>query len=95
MKHRILSLSVVALLLASPAIQPRGWAGVAPEQMRDTEPSGALLSLMVGLSGDPSTEVVLNSGRDRTSSHNWFAWLPIGLAAEHGVWRASAAPNGS
>jgi len=53
---------------------------------RDTKPSGALLSLLAGLTSDPSNEVVLISGRDRTSLHNWFAWLPIGLAAEHGVW---------
>ncbi len=53
---------------------------------RDTKPSGGLLSLLAGLTADPSNEVVLISGRDRTSLHNWFAWLPIGLAAEHGVW---------
>jgi trehalose 6-phosphate synthase/phosphatase len=53
---------------------------------RDTKPSGALLNLLAGLTGDPANEVVLISGRDRPSLHNWFAWLPIGLAAEHGVW---------
>jgi trehalose 6-phosphate synthase/phosphatase len=53
---------------------------------RDTKPSGALLSLLAGLTGDPDNEVVLISGRDRLSLHNWFAWLPMGLAAEHGVW---------
>lgn len=53
---------------------------------RDAKPSGALLSLLAGLTGDPSNEVVLISGRDRMSLHNWFGWLPIGLAAEHGVW---------
>lgn len=53
---------------------------------RDTKPSGALLSLLAGLTGDPDNEVVLISGRDRMSLHNWFAWLPMGLAAEHGVW---------
>ena len=53
---------------------------------RDTKPSGALLSLLAGLTGDPNNEVVLFSGRDRMSLHNWFAWMRIGLAAEHGVW---------
>ncbi|MGZ9212297.1 MAG: hypothetical protein ACXW53_10400 [Candidatus Binatia bacterium] len=32
----MISLSLVALLLACPAIQPGVWAGVATEQMRDT-----------------------------------------------------------
>ena len=53
---------------------------------RDTKPSGALLSLLAGLTGDTKNEVVLLSGRDRMSLHNWFAWMRIGLAAEHGVW---------
>jgi len=47
------------------------------------------MELLSELSGYASTDVVLISGRDRTSLDGWFGHLPVGLVAEHGAWLKS------
>jgi trehalose 6-phosphate synthase/phosphatase len=54
---------------------------------RRANPTPALLKTLVSLAADPANELVLISGRDRATLHEWFANLPVGLAAEHGAWR--------
>jgi trehalose 6-phosphate synthase/phosphatase len=53
---------------------------------RDAKPAHLLLDMLARLAADPANEIVLVSGRDRTTMHNWFAGLAVGLAAEHGAW---------
>lgn len=50
------------------------------------QPTAPLLSLLKRLSSDPRNEVVLVSGRGRTTLDAWFGALDVGLAAEHGAW---------
>jgi len=52
-------------------------------------PDGELLDLLGALTSEPSNEVVIVSGRQRSDLQNWFGHLPIGLIAEHGVWLRS------
>ena len=54
---------------------------------RRANPTPALLKILASLAADPANELVLISGRDRATLHEWFANLPVGLAAEHGAWR--------
>ncbi|MEO8287052.1 MAG: bifunctional alpha,alpha-trehalose-phosphate synthase (UDP-forming)/trehalose-phosphatase [Chloroflexota bacterium] len=49
-------------------------------------PTPHMLYLLEKLSQDPDTDVVIVSGRDRTTLSEWLGALPIGLVAEHGVW---------
>lgn len=49
-------------------------------------PDQELLDLLAGLSADPTTELVIVSGRPRRDLEEWFGALPIDLIAEHGVW---------
>jgi trehalose 6-phosphate synthase/phosphatase len=53
-----------------------------PEQ---AAPKGALLSLLDELSGMPSTEVVIISGRNYLTLEKWLGHLSIHLVAEHGA----------
>jgi len=50
------------------------------------KPSQEILNIIKDLSEDDKNEVVIISGRDRTTIHNWFGMFNIGLVAEHGVW---------
>jgi trehalose 6-phosphate synthase/phosphatase len=54
-----------------------------PEQAR---PDPALLELLSALTFRPHTEVNIVSGRDVATLEKWFAHLPLGLFAEHGLW---------
>jgi len=49
-------------------------------------PSAALLEIITKLSNMQNTDLVLISGRDKTTLQNWFGSLNIALVAEHGVW---------
>jgi trehalose 6-phosphate synthase/phosphatase len=50
------------------------------------KPPVALLNLLGGLSGDAKNNLVIISGRDKTTMENWFGTLGADLIAEHGVW---------
>ncbi|MBN1855707.1 MAG: bifunctional alpha,alpha-trehalose-phosphate synthase (UDP-forming)/trehalose-phosphatase [Dehalococcoidia bacterium] len=49
-------------------------------------PTQEVLELLSTLSNSENTDVVLISGRERTSLNGWFGELHIGMVAEHGVW---------
>jgi len=49
------------------------------------KPSEELLTTLKCLS-ENKNEVVIISGRDKSTLQNWFGMLDIGLVAEHGVW---------
>ncbi|HEV8343246.1 MAG TPA: bifunctional alpha,alpha-trehalose-phosphate synthase (UDP-forming)/trehalose-phosphatase [Candidatus Binatia bacterium] len=49
-------------------------------------PSEELLKILHKLTVNSKNEVVLVSGRDRSTLQTWFGSLPVGLVAEHGVW---------
>ncbi|HYK87842.1 MAG TPA: bifunctional alpha,alpha-trehalose-phosphate synthase (UDP-forming)/trehalose-phosphatase [Acidobacteriota bacterium] len=49
-------------------------------------PTPAVLELLRLLAANPRNSLVLISGRDRTTLEQWFGGLPIGIAAEHGLW---------
>jgi trehalose 6-phosphate synthase/phosphatase len=49
-------------------------------------PTTEVLELLAALSATNGTEVVLISGRERTSLDGWFGHLPVSIIAEHGVW---------
>ncbi|MGH7886313.1 MAG: trehalose-phosphatase, partial [Candidatus Binatia bacterium] len=50
------------------------------------KPSRQLLNSLHRLGANPRNELVLLSGRDKTTLEKWFGALPIGLVAEHGAW---------
>jgi trehalose 6-phosphate synthase/phosphatase len=52
-------------------------------------PDKQLLSLLSALGRHPNTTVEILSGRSRNEVEQWFGTLPIGLSAEHGIWRRS------
>jgi len=49
-------------------------------------PDEELLALLERLASDSRNEVVVISGRDRTTLERWLGHLPIDLVAEHGAW---------
>lgn len=49
-------------------------------------PDQRLLNRLHILGANPRNELVILSGRDRTTLEEWFGALPIGLVAEHGAW---------
>ena len=53
-------------------------------------PGEALLGLLAALCADRHNTIVLVSGRDRNSLHQWFGALPLALVAEHGTWLKEA-----
>lgn len=50
------------------------------------QPDQEVLGILEELAGLEGTQVVVNSGRDRHTLHEWLGHLPIHFAAEHGVW---------
>ncbi len=52
----------------------------------DARPSARVHDLLKRLASNPRNEVVVISGRERTSLEEWLGDLPIDLVAEHGVW---------
>jgi trehalose 6-phosphate synthase/phosphatase len=53
---------------------------------RAARPAGDLLTTLGALTEDPRNEIVLISGRDKSTLWDWFASLRVALVAEHGVW---------
>ncbi|HOI13416.1 MAG TPA: bifunctional alpha,alpha-trehalose-phosphate synthase (UDP-forming)/trehalose-phosphatase [Methanoculleus sp.] len=49
-------------------------------------PGDATREVLEALSREPGNEVVVISGRDRSTLDAWFGTMDIGLIAEHGVW---------
>ena len=49
-------------------------------------PDDELLQLLEQLKADPRNKVVIISGRDRSTLHDWLHHLALDMAAEHGVW---------
>jgi len=49
-------------------------------------PDKALLHALKSLSVLPKNKVVINTGRDKKTIHEWLGHLPLDFAAEHGVW---------
>jgi len=56
------------------------------DQPQMAKPTEDLLKVLKRLSEDLRTEIVIVSGRDRSTLEKWFGSLAIGLVAEHGVW---------
>lgn len=56
------------------------------DRPQTSKPDTRLLKLIKLLSKCPNTEVVLVSGRDKSTLQKWFGMLNISLSAEHGVW---------
>jgi trehalose 6-phosphate synthase/phosphatase len=54
-----------------------------PEVARPTQ---RLLRVLRSLAADSRNELLLATGRDRTTLDQWFDGVPTGLAAEHGAW---------
>ncbi len=50
------------------------------------KPSAELRALLGDLASDGRNEVVVISGRDRSTLEEWLGDLPVDLVAEHGVW---------
>lgn len=51
-----------------------------------TKPQSNLLEYIAALSKLPNIQVVVTSGRDRSTVEKWFEGLPVGLTAEHGFY---------
>jgi len=49
-------------------------------------PDDELLQALKTLSTHPKNKVIINTGRDKQTIHEWLGHLPIDFAAEHGVW---------
>ncbi|HEY5615576.1 MAG TPA: bifunctional alpha,alpha-trehalose-phosphate synthase (UDP-forming)/trehalose-phosphatase [Bacteroidota bacterium] len=50
-------------------------------------PSQNTLDLLKKLASDEKNTVVVISGRDRKTLASWLDDIPVGLVAEHGIWR--------
>jgi trehalose 6-phosphate synthase/phosphatase len=56
-------------------------------------PDAPLLALLEQLAMCGAFDVHVVSGRQRETLHAWLGHLPIGLWAEHGLWRRGAGPT--
>ena len=52
----------------------------------EAAPGTGLLELLAGLTADSRTELVIVTGRDRTTIRNWIKVKNCGFIAEHGAW---------
>ncbi|MBN1846462.1 MAG: bifunctional alpha,alpha-trehalose-phosphate synthase (UDP-forming)/trehalose-phosphatase [Sedimentisphaerales bacterium] len=50
------------------------------------EPDSALLDGLRALAADGRNEIIIISGRDKTTLTRWLGALPVTLIAEHGAW---------
>ncbi len=66
-----------------------GFAG-RPEK---AGPDKELFALLQALAADPKNEVVIISGRDKTTLSHWLGNLNASLIAEHGAWIKEKADN--
>ncbi|HNR18501.1 MAG TPA: bifunctional alpha,alpha-trehalose-phosphate synthase (UDP-forming)/trehalose-phosphatase [Bacteroidia bacterium] len=51
----------------------------------DAAPGKELLSILEKLAGEPNTDIIVISGRDREPLDRWLGHLPINFIAEHGT----------
>ena len=56
------------------------------DEPQAAQPTASLLSTLSELSDEPQTDLVLISGRDKSTMEKWFGSLKAALVAEHGVW---------
>ncbi|MEM9525330.1 MAG: bifunctional alpha,alpha-trehalose-phosphate synthase (UDP-forming)/trehalose-phosphatase [Bacteroidota bacterium] len=56
------------------------------EDPQAVSPDEEVIGLLSGLAADPKNNVVINSGRDKTTLEAWLGHLDVEMAAEHGVW---------
>src|SRR5687768_5821480 len=53
---------------------------------QQAKPDDELLEVLGKLAANPQNQVVVISGRDRTTMEDWLGHLPLDFIAEHGVW---------
>ncbi|MDF7663073.1 bifunctional alpha,alpha-trehalose-phosphate synthase (UDP-forming)/trehalose-phosphatase [Bifidobacterium sp. ESL0763] len=58
------------------------------------KPTRRLLDLLRRLGSQPDVDLYIVSGRDRDTMEDWLGSLPVGLIAEHGVWRSDVSDTG-
>ncbi len=56
------------------------------DRPEDALPDHGLLALIQKMAEDEKNELVIISGRDKTSLEDWLGHLNTGLVAEHGAW---------
>ncbi|MEL7163323.1 MAG: trehalose-phosphatase, partial [Bacteroidota bacterium] len=56
------------------------------EDPQAVSPDEEVISILSGLAADPRNNVVINSGRDKSTLEKWLGHLDVEMAAEHGVW---------
>ena len=59
---------------------------VSTHNVNLARPPKSLLRLVQSLASIPNTRVCIVSGRPRAALEQWFGYLPVALAAEHGAW---------
>lgn len=59
-----------------------------PERAKPTQ---GLRSLIRRVASDSAVSLIIVSGRSHETMNSWFGDLPVGLIAEHGVWRSDYA----
>jgi len=52
----------------------------------DAAPDPSLYSLLSRLAADQRNDIVIISGRDKSTLSNWLGNLPLNIVAEHGSW---------
>lgn len=53
---------------------------------QDAVPDAELLKILKNLTNDPANKVIIISGRDHLTLHQWLGHLPVYMVAEHGAW---------
>ncbi|MDW7694477.1 bifunctional alpha,alpha-trehalose-phosphate synthase (UDP-forming)/trehalose-phosphatase [Flammeovirgaceae bacterium SG7u.111] len=53
---------------------------------KSVSPDEELLEILTNLTKDPQNKVVIISGRDKSTLHDWVSHLNLDIIAEHGVW---------
>jgi trehalose 6-phosphate synthase/phosphatase len=56
------------------------------EKPIEAKPSWDVLRLLKTLTKNPRNEVIVISGRDRSTLWEWMGMLPLSFVAEHGIW---------
>ncbi len=56
------------------------------ENPADSKPDIHLINLLDYLAKDPSSTIVITSGRDRQTLEEWFGKVDVDIVGEHGAW---------
>ncbi len=59
----------------------------------DAKPDKELIDLLMKVKGDPQTDLVIISGRDKDTLNDWFEEFGFSLIAEHGMWLKEKGKN--